>query len=525
MPRSESIDFLLRVRGAGAAQRDFDKTGKSVERSGKRAKTAGDGFHRAGRGLGSLAAGAGIMAAAAYGITSAVTATTNLARSTIQVSRATGMDAKQASLWAGMTQTRGIEAKQLSTMFVRLNRSIVAGRKGTKGSIEQWGELGVTMGDLKKLPTERLLMKAADGIKAMKDPASRSAAATALFGKQGTKLLPILAQGAKGITAEKAELERLGVVMGSTKEAKDQIAAQRTFNRAMLGLKVTLGEKVIPVLTDLFEAFGDIMENLQPILRNKDVVKAAIGVLAGAWIGYKIATAGAAISQWGLNIAILSSPWFWLVAAILLAAAAVIYLYVKFKWYRDYIKSQLPGIIPTIVQHKSMLGSIGLVIDRLISKSGGLKRQFGNTWSGMKQAVRAFWGWLSGVGESIWSGLKSGFRAAMNWIIGKWNSLSFTVPKVDLGPAGSFGGTTIQVPQIAPLARGGTVARAGSALVGEAGPELLTLPAGARVTPLPALAAAAAGAGGGTIVTKVYLDKRQIAEAVADVAAGRMARR
>jgi hypothetical protein len=55
------------------------------------------------------------------------------------------------------------------------------------------------------------------------------------------------------------------------------------------------------------------------------------------------------------------------------------------------------------------------------------------------------------------------------------------------------------------LAQGGIMRMGGPALVGEQGPEIVSLPAGAMVTPLPA-----AGAMHVTITTPVYLDKRQI---------------
>ncbi len=85
----------------------------------------------------------------------------------------------------------------------------------------------------------------------------------------------------------------------------------------------------------------------------------------------------------------------------------------------------------------------------------------------------------------MWGGLKAGFKAAVNWIISKWNGLSFTIGGTDLGPFGHLPKTTLNTPDIPQLAAGGIARRAGMALVGERGPELLRLPRGARVDPLP----------------------------------------
>ena len=65
-----------------------------------------------------------------------------------------------------------------------------------------------------------------------------------------------------------------------------------------------------------------------------------------------------------------------------------------------------------------------------------------------------------------------------------------------------IGGASFSMPK---LARGGTITGAGSVLVGEAGPELLTLPRGARVTPLKSSDAVSGGATYSVVVGDVDL--------------------
>jgi len=129
---------------------------------------------------------------------------------------------------------------------------------------------------------------------------------------------------------------------------------------------------------------------------------------------------------------------------------------------------------------------------------------------------------LKNAAKSVWRSIKSGadaiknaFRSAINFIIRGWNGIQLT-----LDPPGPIGKFTIGTPDIPLLASGGNITRSGMAMVGERGPELLRLPRGAQVQPLPA------GAGfGGTVVTKVYLDRRQIAQAVGHEVSSRAARR
>lgn len=92
-------------------------------------------------------------------------------------------------------------------------------------------------------------------------------------------------------------------------------------------------------------------------------------------------------------------------------------------------------------------------------------------------------GRISAATRGMWDGLRDSFRSAVNWIIGRWNRLSFTIG------GGSIMGVpipsvTLHTPDIPYLARGGHILGAGAAIVGERGPELLELPAGATVRPL-----------------------------------------
>jgi len=86
----------------------------------------------------------------------------------------------------------------------------------------------------------------------------------------------------------------------------------------------------------------------------------------------------------------------------------------------------------------------------------------GKVWDGIFTKI-------SGILDSV----REAFKNAINFIIRGWNRLSFTVPSVDLGPLGSFGGFTIGVPKIAELAKGGLVLGPTLALIGEAGPEMV----------------------------------------------------
>lgn len=145
----------------------------------------------------------------------------------------------------------------------------------------------------------------------------------------------------------------------------------------------------------------------------------------------------------------------------------------------------ISGIIGTIT------GIINVVVDLVTGNFGALERDFG--------------GLVSSIGSIIWGvveAITSPFRYAFSQIRSLWNStigsMHFEIP--DWVPG--IGGAGFSMPK---LAKGGTITGAGSVLVGEAGPELLTLPRGARVTPLKSSDAVSGGATYSVVVGDVDL--------------------
>lgn len=148
----------------------------------------------------------------------------------------------------------------------------------------------------------------------------------------------------------------------------------------------------------------------------------------------------------------------------------------------DNIKGALSGIWDGITN------GAGTVLDKIIGVFTGIA---GAIRSGINQVLatignpfaQLFDMWIGGIGGvgdmavELFEMVFGKFQAAVNKLIDLWNSVPILpdLPHID-------------VPF---LASGGNITSGGMAIVGEAGPEMLELPTGARVTPL-----GAAGGGG-----------------------------
>lgn len=244
--------------------------------------------------------------------------------------------------------------------------------------------------------------------------------------------------------------------------------------------------------------------------------KAATLAMAAA---SKVAAAG----QWLLNVAMDANPIGLVILAVAALVAGIWWLWNHSAAFRDFWIGawHLIQQAAEIWWHafSGMWTAIGRFFVGLIHDWWSL---FTGFWGGVINGASSAVGWVVGKVESfvgfvasmpgriasaasnMWHGLTDSFRAALNWIIGRWNGLQFRIPGGNfLGM--HFDGFTLGVPDIPYLATGGTVTQSGLAMVGERGPELVKLGAGASVIPLNR---AAANVGGGTVTHRLILDLR-----------------
>lgn len=158
------------------------------------------------------------------------------------------------------------------------------------------------------------------------------------------------------------------------------------------------------------------------------------------------------------------------------------------------------AIVQVIIHFKTIKQVAGDVVHAVVGFVTGLPATIGHAFSSLAHIVghafSAAFGAIPGI-----------IKAPINWIIKKIDSLSIDIP----GWVPIFGGHHLgfHIPQ---LAGGGSVSQSGPYLVGERGPELVTLPRGSYVTPNAALG----GAGGGdqTIVIYNMLDGKPMSKSV-----------
>lgn len=160
-------------------------------------------------------------------------------------------------------------------------------------------------------------------------------------------------------------------------------------------------------------------------------------------------------------------------------------------WVANQIGQGISIVVQTITSMVSgLISGISDIIKGIIGVITGIASVIYDLITGNFDALRAdFAGLVDSIGSIFWGVIEvitSPFRYAFNQIKKLWNStiggMNFTVP--DWVPG--IGGKSFGMPK---LAEGGILTHGGTVMVGEAGPEILSLPSGARVAPLDAVSA------------------------------------
>lgn len=309
--------------------------------------------------------------------------------------------------------------------------------------------------------------------------------------------------------------EQMDITGTTAKEAEGTISGSiAAFKASVSNLLAGMGDANADVdqLTDnMIAAFQTMADNIIPILQNiwdhlpggakfaliAMGAAAAISPVAGA-----ISNIAGAVSGLMKILPALASPVGLVVAAIVAAIAAIAIWgdgiqaalqklddWLQGVFARDWTElfgpvlgEQLNGFFASV---KNIWDSIKQVFDGIIDFIRGVfTMDWQRAWEGVKEIFRGTFNAFASLAKVPINSVIALLNGAINGInkmIDALNSISFKIPDwVPLLGGKSFGLNLRHVGRIPYLANGGILSR-GSAVVGEAGPELLTLTGGKAV--------------------------------------------
>lgn len=324
-----------------------------------------------------------------------------------------------------------------------------------------------------------------------------------LFGKSADQLAGIIDDGGAAFRELGDEAERAGLIMSQetldglneVNDAIDKVKATAKGALAQAGAKAIEAalpaiEKVINAVTTLLNWLAGLDQRQISMLVTILAIVAAISPVASiiANIAGAISALMPVLSAIAGGIAAIGVGWAAVVAGII-AAAAVLGVYIVRNW--DEIKLGAQLCWQDIKNGFQKLGNDLKLI-----------------WDSIGQALKMQWDAWAGLGNAIIGGIKSAISSVVSWVQSAVNAVINSINAVISAVRSLFGmggSVSVGTTRVGKMAAGGTL-RHGMSLVGENGPELLTVSGGqAVVQPLNAtvdsksLASAMGGiVGGGT---------------------------
>lgn len=351
-------------------------------------------------------------------------------------------------------------------------------------------------------------------ISKMSSEQDKAAAISAIFGTQGEDAGIQVIEAMSGATDaieknKQAYDDAAGSSDNLTNKVKETVTYQSAMNNMMLAA-AEVGEQLAPTINSVAEAvknaaqwFRGLDEDTQKTIMTIAGIAAVVGpllVVLGSVAGSitKITTAASGFFGVWTKLAgflgLSGGAFALVVAGIALLIAGLVLAYNKVEWFRNGVNAFFQGVSDVAVEVFNFFGGF---ISGIFE---GVWTNISNVFGSIKQIFTGFLDFITGVFTGDWSkawqglvdifggifdGIVSIAKIPINNMIGLINGFirglnNIKVPKWVPG----VGGKSFSIGELPYLAKGGHVLN-GQAIVGEAGPELLTNKNGkTTVTPL-----------------------------------------
>ncbi|HMN39629.1 MAG TPA: hypothetical protein PKE29_02215 [Phycisphaerales bacterium] len=281
-----------------------DKLTAGLRRAQKQLEAFGAGVRSVGTRL------AGIGTAAVTALLGTAKAFSDTGDMLDKMSQRTGVSVEALSELGFAADLSGTDLETLESGLRNMQRTLAGAAQGSASAAEALGRLGLSAAQLAGLSPDEQFKVLAERISQVRDPALRAALAMELFGKAGTKLLPLMADGAAGIEAMQEEARRLGLTV-STETARDAAALNDALGTLWKVLKqgvFTIGGALAPTLKDLAERITRIVVSITTWIKaNRDMVVWALKIAAAVAVaGIAIVALGYIVSGIGATLGIVA---------------------------------------------------------------------------------------------------------------------------------------------------------------------------------------------------------------------------
>lgn len=281
--------------------------------------------------VGGIIQGAGASILAALGL--AANSFADTGSEIFEMTQKTGASAVQLSELSFAARQSGADLSSLGVAMKSMGKFTLALTKGSKSSVEALDALGISKdaflaGD----PVKRMGL-IADGLLRIEDPGLKAALAMQVLGKAGEGLLPMLAEGSKGLEAMTAQAREFNLTWTDEEVQKaDALGdAWDLLNDVWQRIVTKTGGALADVLTLVFQGVArvgaatiEFIDQNQFLVLGLAAAAVAAVILGGAILGLATASLVLAGIMYGLNAAIAIAASLWAALGVVKTTLAAI---------------------------------------------------------------------------------------------------------------------------------------------------------------------------------------------------------
>lgn len=192
----------------------------------------------------------------------------------------------------------GVSSETMNMALQRMTRRVAEAARGSGEAVGALDELGISAGNLQKLPLDQQMGVIADAMGEVKNQSDKVRLAMKLFDSEGVALVNTLAGGSKGLSDMASEADRLGLTITRIDAAQIEAAndsvrrAKGVFEGFANQLAVSLSPLVSELATNFYQVALDTNEAGNVGDRVAKALAQSFGYVADAVLGIKLAIKG-----------------------------------------------------------------------------------------------------------------------------------------------------------------------------------------------------------------------------------------
>lgn len=222
----------------------------------------------------------------------------------VSLARMTGTSTEEMQRWTSAAKLSGSSVEALTAGFRVLQKNASQAASGAEGGLQDVGEgaiealmsgkkaqeifkaLGVDVKDSngQMKSSSQLMGDVGIALSQVNSPAERATLAMQLFGRQGAQLLPMFANGEKGLQEYLDRIDDLGggVSQEAIKALKANSRATKEYDMATLSLKSAVVSQLLPGLTKKVQLLTDVVSWMNKTQKGTHILQAGMLVLGAA---------------------------------------------------------------------------------------------------------------------------------------------------------------------------------------------------------------------------------------------------